>query len=68
VIGGILAGVIGKKAFEALWGVFDDEEAPDPQHRNITLKKLIPALLLEGRSFGWCAGCSTTALAGHSAS
>jgi hypothetical protein len=51
VIGGILAGVIGKKTFEALWGVFDNEEAPDPQHRNITLKKLILALLLEGAIF-----------------
>jgi Protein of unknown function (DUF4235) len=51
VIGGILAGVVGKKAFEALWGAFDDQKAPDPQHRNITLKKLIPALLLEGAIF-----------------
>jgi hypothetical protein len=51
VIGGILAGIVGKKAFEALWGVIDDEEAPDPKHRQIPLKKLIPALLLEGAIF-----------------
>jgi hypothetical protein len=51
VIGGILAGAVGRKTFEALWGAFDDHEAPDPQHRNITLKKLIPALLLEGAIF-----------------
>ncbi len=51
VIGGILAGAVGKKTFEALWGVIDDHEAPDPQHREVALKKLIPALLLEGAIF-----------------
>lgn len=51
VIGGILAGALGKKTFEALWGVLDDEEAPEPQYRNISLKKLIPALLLQGAIF-----------------
>lgn len=51
VIGGIVAGAIGKKTFEALWGVFDDHEAPDPQHREISWKKLVPALLLEGAIF-----------------
>jgi hypothetical protein len=51
VIGGIVAGVVGKKTFEALWGAFDNQQAPDPQHREITLKKLIPALLLEGAIF-----------------
>ena len=51
VIGGIVAGIIGKKAFAALWGVIDDEEAPDPKHREISLGKLVPALLLEGAIF-----------------
>jgi hypothetical protein len=51
VVGGILAGVVGKKTFEALWGVLDDEEAPDPKHRKISLKKLLPALVLEGAIF-----------------
>jgi hypothetical protein len=51
VIGGIIAGALSKKTFEALWGVFDDEEAPEPKHREISLKKLIPALVLEGAIF-----------------
>ncbi len=51
VVGGILAGVIAKKTFESLWGVFDDQEAPDPQHRQVALKKLVPALVLEGAIF-----------------
>jgi hypothetical protein len=51
VIGGIIAGSLSKKFFEVLWGVFDDEEAPEPKHREISLMKLIPALLLEGAIF-----------------
>jgi hypothetical protein len=51
VIGGILAGIVGKKTFEALWAAIDDHEAPDPEHRDIDLKKLIAALLLEGAIF-----------------
>jgi len=51
VLGGIVAGVIGKKAFEGLWGVVDDQEPPDAKHRQIEWQKLIPALLLEGAIF-----------------
>jgi hypothetical protein len=51
VIGGILAGLIGKKTFEGVWRLFDDQEAPDPKHRDIPWQKLIPALLLEGAIF-----------------
>ena len=51
VIGGIIAGIIGKKAFERIWGLVDDEEPPDPKHREIPWKKLVPALLLEGAIF-----------------
>ena len=51
VIGGMLAGAIGKKTFELLWGAFDDEEAPEPKHREISLVKLIVALLVQGAIF-----------------
>jgi hypothetical protein len=51
VIGGLFAGLIGKKTFEALWGAIDDQEAPDPQHRDVSVTKLIPALMLEGAIF-----------------
>ena len=30
---GLIAGVIAGKIFELVWGLFDDEEAPDPKHR-----------------------------------
>ena len=51
VIGGILAGAIGKKTFELIWGALDDEEAPDSQHREISLVKLIVALVVQGAIF-----------------
>ena len=37
---GLLAGLIGKKAFQLIWGVIDDEEAPKAEHRQISLPKL----------------------------
>ena len=45
---GLLAGVLSKKVFEALWGVIDDEQAPDPKYREINYRKLVAALLAEG--------------------
>lgn len=51
VIGGLVAGLIGKKIFEQAWGVIDDEEPPDPKHRDVSWKKVVPALLLEGAIF-----------------
>ena len=51
VLGGIIAGIVGKKAFEGLWGAVDEQEPPDPKQRQIEWRKLIPALLLEGAIF-----------------
>ncbi len=51
VIGGMVAGALSKKTFEALWGVLDDQEAPEPQHRNVSFLKLISALVLQGAIF-----------------
>lgn len=48
---GLLAGIVGQKIFEKLWGLVDDEEAPSPQHRQFSWPKLIAALLVEGAIF-----------------
>ncbi len=45
---GLLAGMLARKVFDALWGVVDDEEAPNPKYREISYVKLVPALLVEG--------------------
>jgi hypothetical protein len=51
LLGGVLAGVLGRKLFERLWRVIDEEEAPDPKHREVAWPKLALALLLEGAIF-----------------
>jgi Protein of unknown function (DUF4235) len=51
VIGGLLAGFVGKKLFERLWGLIDEEEPPGPEHRETSWMKLIVALALEGAIF-----------------
>jgi hypothetical protein len=51
IAGGFLAGLIGKKLFEAAWGVVDEEEPPDAEHRDIDYVKLGIALALEGAIF-----------------
>lgn len=48
---GLLAGQVSKKIFDVIWGLFDDEEAPRPKHREIDLPKLLIALLIEGAIF-----------------
>jgi Protein of unknown function (DUF4235) len=49
--GGLIAGVLGKITFERIWSLVDDQEAPDPKHRQADWRKLLPALALEGAVF-----------------
>jgi uncharacterized protein DUF4235 len=51
VLGGLVAGFIGKKAFEGVWGLIDDEEPPEAEHRDVSYGKLAFALALEGAIF-----------------
>jgi hypothetical protein len=51
VVGGLIAGLLGKKIFEGLWSVFDDAEPPDPQHREISFAKMVAATAVEGAIF-----------------
>ena len=51
ILGGLVAGLVAKKLFEQAWGVFDEEEPPDPKHREIAAVKLVLALILEGAIF-----------------
>jgi Protein of unknown function (DUF4235) len=58
IIGGLIAGLLGKKLFEAIWGVIDDEEPPDAEHREVSWAKLLPALALEGAIFRTARGAA----------
>jgi hypothetical protein len=69
---GLAAGMVGRKIFEQVWGVIDEDEPPHPQHRDTGgWIKLVAALLVEGaifrvvrgladhharRSFAWLTG------------
>ena len=50
-IGAIINGFLGKKLFEGLWGLVDDEEPPEAEHRDVTWGKLLLANALEGAVF-----------------
>jgi hypothetical protein len=51
IVAGLLAGMVGKKIFEKLWGLVDEEEPPRPEHREFSWPKLIAALVFEGAVF-----------------
>jgi hypothetical protein len=51
IITGLIAGQISKKIFDLIWRLFADEEAPEPEHREISWPKLLLALTLEGAIF-----------------
>jgi Protein of unknown function (DUF4235) len=51
IAAGLIAGVLSKKAFEAIWGAIDDEEPPSSEHREIDLKKMLLAEALQGAIF-----------------
>jgi hypothetical protein len=51
IASGLLAGLLSKKIFDLAWGLIDDEEAPEPEHRDVTWPKLVVALALQGAIF-----------------
>jgi hypothetical protein len=51
IVLGLIAGMLGKKVFEGLWGLVDDEEPPKPEHREFSWPKLVTALAVEGAIF-----------------
>jgi Protein of unknown function (DUF4235) len=51
IVAGLIAGQIGKKIFDAVWGLIDDEEAPRAKHRDVPVGKLVAALVIEGAVF-----------------
>jgi Protein of unknown function (DUF4235) len=51
IAGGFLGGFLGKKAFEQLWGLIDEEEPPEPEHRQTSWARLMVAMALRGATF-----------------
>jgi hypothetical protein len=48
---GLIAGLLGKKLFDGLWGVVDDQEPPEPEHREVSWPRLALALAIQGAIF-----------------
>ena len=48
VVGGYVAGFLSKKVFEKAWGLIDDAEPPEPEHRTAPWGKLLIAMALRG--------------------
>ncbi len=53
---GLIAGLLGKKAFEQVWALIDDEEPPEPDQRGAPKAKLIASLAIGGAIFGLAKG------------
>jgi hypothetical protein len=51
IAAGLLAGFVGKKAFDGVWGLIDEEEAPDGSQREVPWGKLLLAAAVEGAIF-----------------
>jgi hypothetical protein len=51
IVLGIAAGVVAKKLFEAVWGIFDNEEPPKATTLQTTWPKVIGAAAMEGVAF-----------------
>ena len=48
---GIVSGMGARKLFDLIWSRIDDEEAPNPEHRELNWGKFIAAMLVEGAIF-----------------
>ena len=48
---GLLAGFLGRKLFDQLWGLVDDQEPPKPNTQRTTWPKVLGAAALEGLTF-----------------
>ena len=51
ILSGLLAGFVGKKLFEGIWGAFDEAEPPESKHLEISWMKLLLAGAIQGAIF-----------------
>lgn len=51
MIGGLIAGVLGKRVFKAAWGVIDDREPPRANESQARWSRVVIALALQGAIF-----------------
>ncbi len=48
---GLIAGAVAKRIFGAVWGLVDDKEPPEAEHRDTDWPQLLAAAVLQGAIF-----------------
>ena len=51
IVAGLAAGFAAQKAFDRIWSLLDEDEAPEPEDREVSYLKLALALIVEGAIF-----------------
>jgi hypothetical protein len=51
IVAGLIAGQLSKKLFDGIWRLVDEEEAPEAEHKEISILKLTLALVIQGAVF-----------------
>ena len=51
ILAGMLAGFLGRKIFDQVWGLIDEEEPPSSKHLEISWPKLLLAGAVQGAIF-----------------
>lgn len=51
MIGGLIAGILGRRLFKAAWAAVDGEEPPQPGDRDAAWRRVLLALVLQGAIF-----------------
>jgi hypothetical protein len=51
ILGGFAAGFAGKKLFEQVWALIDDQDPPEPSEQGAHPGKMLAAAALEGAVF-----------------
>jgi hypothetical protein len=51
IVSGMIAGFLGKSLFDFVWSRISNEEAPEPDQREVSVPLLAVALALEGAIF-----------------
>jgi hypothetical protein len=51
IVFGLLAGLVAQKIFNVIWGLFDNEEPPEPTTLEADLPKILAAAAVQGMTF-----------------
>ena len=51
IVFGLLAGMLSKKLFDAVWGVFDHDQPPHPRTQETSWPRVLGAAAVQGLTF-----------------